>query len=82
MVFTQGQPVDYRSSPKVLRGFCRRCGSALTYWHADWPADISVTIASLDDPGLAAPADHTWMADAPAWDRPQDGLPQYRTDRP
>jgi hypothetical protein len=82
MAFTPGQPVYYSSSSKVLRGFCGRCGTALTYWHADWPTDISVTIASLDDPELAAPADHTWMADAPAWDRPADGLPQHQTDRP
>jgi hypothetical protein len=82
VLFTQGRPLDYRSSAKVRRGFCARCGTALSYWHADWPADLSVTIASLDHPELAAPADHTWMADALAWDRPADGLPQYRTDRP
>jgi hypothetical protein len=82
MAFTQGHAVEYRSTPKVLRSFCGRCGTALTYWHADWPADISLTIASLDDPGLAPPADHTWMAQAVAWDRPTDGLPQYQTDRP
>jgi hypothetical protein len=82
IAFTQSRPFEYRSSPKVLRGFCGQCGTALTYWHADWPTDISVTIASLDDPGLANPVDHTWMADAVEWDKPTDGLPQYQTDRP
>ena len=82
VVFVAGRPTEYRSSPKVLRGFCGRCGTALTYWHADWPADLSFTIASLDDPRLTAPADHTWMADAVAWDAPTDGLPQFPTDRP
>jgi hypothetical protein len=82
MAFTLGQPVYYPSSPNVLRGLCGRCGTALTYWHAHWPTDISVTVASLDDPELAAPADHTWMTDASAWDRPADGLPQHQTDRP
>jgi hypothetical protein len=82
LAYTQGQPFEYRSSARVLRGFCGHCGSSLTYWHADWPNDISMAIASLDDRNLAAPVDHTWMADALAWDRPADGLPQHLTDRP
>jgi hypothetical protein len=82
LAFTQGRPLDYRSSPQVLRGFCAHCGTSLTYWHAGWPAEISLTIASLDHPELAAPADHTWMADALGWDRPADGLPQHQADRP
>jgi hypothetical protein len=81
LTYAQGQPVDYASSPKVLRGFCGRCGTSLSYWHADWPDEISMTIASLDDPAVAAPVDHTWMADALAWDQPADGLPQHLTDR-
>lgn len=82
LVYTHGLPRDYHSSPKVVRGFCARCGTSLSYWHADWPADISLTLASLDQPQLAAPADHTWMADAAGWDRPADGLPQLPGDRP
>jgi hypothetical protein len=80
--FTQGQTVQYRSSPMVLRGFCVTCGTALTHWDADWPAEFSLTIASLDDPGLVVPVDHTWMAHAVPWDSPKDLLPQYQTDRP
>jgi hypothetical protein len=82
VAFTRGSPVEYRSSPKVLRGFCGSCGTALTYWEADWPTEFSLTIASLDDPGLVVPADHTWMAHAVPWDSPTDPLPQYQTDRP
>jgi hypothetical protein len=77
--------VRYRTgmpTPKVLRGFCGSCGTALTYWEADWPTEFSLTIASLDDPGLVVPADHTWMAHAVPWDSPTDGLPQHQTDRP
>ncbi|MGO9992160.1 MAG: GFA family protein [Steroidobacteraceae bacterium] len=82
MTFTRGRASDYRSSPDVVRGFCGRCGTALTYWHAGWPDEISVTIASLDDPGLVHPIDHTWMAHAVEWDKPADGLPQFSADRP
>ncbi len=82
VVFTQGCPVEFRSSPRVLRGFCGSCGTALTYWEADYPMESSLTIASLDDPGLVVPADHTWMAHAVPWDSPMDRLPQHQTDRP
>jgi len=80
--FTAARPTEYRSSPDVLRGFCSRCGTSLTYWHAGWPDDLSLTIASLDDPARAAPADHTGMADALPWDVPKDGLPQSSSVRP
>ena len=81
MAFTRGRPTDYRSSSAVLREFCRYCGTGLTYWHADWPNEISLTMASLDEPGLVPPVDHTWMARAVSWGKPTDGLPQFATDR-
>ena len=80
--FRAGKPTDYQSSPEVLRGFCDRCGTSLTYWHARWPEDLSFTIASLDDPNLARPIDHTGMADAVDWDVPGDTLPQSPDVRP
>jgi hypothetical protein len=58
------------------------CGTALTDWEADYPTELSLTIASLDDSGLVVPTDHTWMAHAVPWDRPADGLPQHQMDRP
>lgn len=82
VVFTHGRPAEYRSSPKVIRGFCGTCGTALTYWEADWPKEFSLTIASLDDPGLVRPIDHTWMSHAVAWDAASDSLPHHQTDRP
>jgi hypothetical protein len=80
--FTTGKPTEYRSSSDVLRGFCGQCGTSLTYWHARWPEDLSFTISSLDDPGLAVPIDHTGMADTAPWDVPGDGLPQSLDVRP
>jgi len=77
LVFTAGEPREIESSPGVWRAFCGRCGAPLTYRAARRPGEIDVTIGTLDEPGRAAPVDHIWMADAPAWDRPADGLPQY-----
>jgi hypothetical protein len=78
---TAGEPVAYRSSPLVLRTFCGRCGTPLTYRHERRDGEIDVTLATLDEAGAAAPADHIWMCDALAWDRPADGLAQYPTTR-
>ena len=75
--YTTMPPAEFESSPGVHRSFCRRCGTPLTYRNAQHPGEIDVTICSLDQPDQAAPADHIWMQDAPAWDRPADGLPQH-----
>jgi hypothetical protein len=79
--FTAALPRDYESSPGVFRAFCPRCGTPLTYRNARRPGEIDVTICSLDQPEKVVPADHIWMQDAPSWDRPADGLPQYPAGR-
>jgi hypothetical protein len=80
--FVAGVPAEYRSSASVIRTFCSKCGTPLTYWHLGWPQEISVTISSLDTPADAPPTDHTWMSEAISWDKPADGLREYQTDRP
>jgi hypothetical protein len=79
--YTGGAPSEIESSPGVWRAFCGRCGAPLTYRSARRAGEIDVTLGTLDAPDRAAPADHIWMADAPAWDRPADGLPQYPASR-
>lgn len=69
------------SSPRVRRGFCSGCGTTLTYFHADRPGEIDVTLASLDEPGRLAPERHIWVADKLPWVTLADGLPQYQTVR-
>ena len=79
--YTSALPAEFRSTAKVVRSFCQECGTALTYWNEEWPNDIDVTIGSLDAPDALPPADHTWMSDAVAWDKPADGLPQFQRSR-
>ncbi len=79
--YTAALPRDYESSPGVFRAFCPRCGTPLTYRNTRRPGEIDVTICSLDQPEKVVPADHIWMQDAPSWDRPADGLPQYPAGR-
>ena len=54
LVWTKGRPGVFRSSEAVERGFCRDCGTPLTY---SFLADdrISVSIGSLDEPGRITP---------------------------
>jgi hypothetical protein len=79
--FVQGESAQYRSSAKVMRGFCARCGTPLTYWHELRAQTIDITACTLDQPQLLRPVDHIWMEDALAWDRPADGLPQFAKTR-
>ena len=77
--FERGQPGEVRSSEKVVRQFCPRCGTSLTYTHADRPNDIDVTVATLDDAEGAEPVRHIWVVDKPTWVILNDGLPQHET---
>jgi hypothetical protein len=73
----RGNMAEYRSSPPVLRGFCAQCGTALTYRHERRPAEIDVTLASLDDARALAPTMHVWVSDKLPWISISDGLPQF-----
>jgi hypothetical protein len=75
----QGELCIVTSSKAVSRGFCSRCGSSLTYQHADRADEIDVTLASLDDPSPYAPEAHIWVRDKLPWVQIHDGLPQYQT---
>jgi hypothetical protein len=79
--YAAAAPREFVSSPGVQRAFCDRCGTPLTYRNARRPGEIDVTICTLDHPEKAPRADHIWMQDAPSWDRPADGLPQYPAGR-
>lgn len=81
LTYTVGAAQEFASSPGVTRAFCLKCGTPLTYRCTRRPAEVDVTIGSLEQPGLAAPADHIWMQDALPWDRPGDGLPQHAAGR-
>ena len=77
--FTAGEPRSYRSSPDVVRTFCGRCGSPLTYVNAQQPSTIDIMPGSLDDPDAFPPTSHVWTAEKLAWVPLTDGLPAYRT---
>jgi hypothetical protein len=77
-----GEPKQYISSPGVTRTFCPRCGTSLTFETDEFPDEIDVTTASLDDPEAMPPDDHTRTATQLRWVRLADGLPAYPDRRP
>ena len=52
--WTNGQPGTFHSSELVERGFCRDCGTPLSY-RAAGKDRISVSLGSLDDPARVVP---------------------------
>ncbi len=50
--WTRGQPSLFRSSAKVKRGFCNRCGTPLTYHH---PGGVELAIGAFDHPEQLEP---------------------------
>jgi hypothetical protein len=76
--FTRGQLREFRSSEQVWRGFCPECGTSLTYRHEGRPAEIDVTLATLDEPARIAPLMHVWVADKLPWTVIGDDLPRYQ----
>lgn len=52
--WTKGEPAFFASSNLATRGFCRDCGTPLTFAYNQPEARIYVTIGSLDDPSIAA----------------------------
>jgi len=60
-------PTYYRSSEKCLRGFCPKCG-ALVCTMNDGYENITMTIATLDDPSAIVPVQgHSYSESAPSW---------------
>ena len=74
---TRGSLAEYRSSPPVARGFCAQCGTSLSYRHERRAAEIDITLASLDDPGVLVPQMHVWVSDKLPWVSIRDDLPQF-----
>jgi len=60
--FTKGKPLEIAWAGRV-RSFCAMCGSALTFTSQPDADEIDVTVATFDQPEIAAPADHIWTED-------------------
>ena len=76
-----GETTGWRSSARVERRSCARCGTPMFSVPADPPARIGVSLATFDDPDGLAPESHIFVSTKRAWIALDDGLPQY-AERP
>ena len=63
--WTRGAPATFRSSSVVVRGFCKECGTPLTFQYEDdatW-----VMIGTLDDPAAVVPTFQCGIEGEIAW---------------
>lgn len=72
-----GTPAMYCSSPTVVRRFCDKCGTTLSYEDRTLPGELDIAIATLDEPSQVPPKDHVWVQQKPDWDTISGPLPQY-----
>lgn len=75
------EPQLFRSSAHALRGFCPSCGASLAFLDDEWPDEIDIATASLNDPELVPPRDHTFVHSRLSWMDLRDGLPEYQRTR-
>lgn len=79
---TSGVPVSFESSVHGVRTFCSGCGTPLTFQSSKYPAEIDVTVCSLENPEVLPPRDHTYASSKLPWVNLNDGLPVYAEARP
>ena len=79
VAWTRGVPAIFRSSDQVERGFCRDCGTPLTYRHLPG-GRIDVSLGSLDDPARVPPTIQYHRASRVPFLAALDGLPARRED--
>jgi hypothetical protein len=77
--WTRGAPAIFRSSSLAERGFCRDCGTPLTYAF-EGTGQISVTMNSLDDPEAVRPTKQYGVESKVSWCDSIAGLPAERTE--
>lgn len=72
-----GSPVQFQSSPPVVRTFCGKCGTPLTYQNTSRPDAIDVTTATFDTPDEFPPAKEIWVEHKLSWECLNEAIPHY-----
>jgi hypothetical protein len=80
MAWTRGAPALFASSSVAERGFCRDCGTPLSfaYSDSDW---IDLTVGSFDRPDRVPPGLHYGTESRMPWLQLADDWPQSTTDQ-
>ncbi|MGH8496866.1 MAG: GFA family protein [Gammaproteobacteria bacterium] len=75
--FIAETPARFYSSPGVIRTFCRKCGTPVTYQRTSKPETIDATTATLDDPDAFAPTKEIWIEEKLAWESLNEAMEHY-----
>ena len=63
----RGGPSFYASSPGVKRGFCRACGTPLSFQSDKWAGETHFLIGTFKDPNAFTPAGDYLKEEALHW---------------
>lgn len=72
-----GARTFFESSPGVIRGFCARCGTPVSYEGVRAPGETHLYVASFDDPEPFRPDYHVFMNEKIGWFDVHDRLPRW-----
>ena len=64
--WTRGRPAVFASSSAAERGFCRECGTPLSFRYLG-RKEISITIGSLDEPAQVKPREQIGIESRVPW---------------
>lgn len=67
VIFAPDARAFCESSPGVRRGFCPRCGTALSYEGANWPGETHLFLGAFDDPHRYIPTSDAFPTERLAW---------------
>ena len=76
-----GPVSTFHSSPELMRGFCRHCGTTV-FSARKGVGVVGLTAGSLDDPSVFRQTMHIWISSRQVWMKLDDGLPQYAEGAP
>jgi hypothetical protein len=65
--WTADEPARFASSRGVVRTFCSRCGTSLTYQGERWPGEVHVLAATLDRPEAVTPQGEAFAEERLPW---------------
>jgi hypothetical protein len=68
---------SYRSSPGVIRTFCKQCGSNLQFISDKRPSTFALALGTLDDDPSIQASLHIFVASKAPWFQITDDLPQH-----
>lgn len=75
LTWTRGGPSHFRSSNRVQRGFCAKCGTPLTF-EVDGAEHVDVAIGAFDHPGEIVPVVRMGLASKVPYVDTIDDLPE------